>query len=287
MQGTCIYVNKVSKAYPDFTLNDIDIEVLRGNIVGLVGENGAGKTTLLKLILDLIPKDNGEIVVLGENNSGINRKIFEKVGVVLDEDFLPETLNAKQLNSIMAKLYAQWSELTYMELLDKFNIPINKKIVEFSKGMKMKLSIIISLSHNAELLILDEPTTGLDPIVREEILELFLKLKEDKNVSIFFSSHITSDLEKVADNIIFIHKGNIIFSEKKMNLIGKYKIITSKNKSYMKEIPIGTLYRESDADTSCLVKDNLNNLKDTKDVIIRDASLADIMNFYIKGEVVV
>ena len=162
---------------------------MRGNIVGLIGENGAGKSTLLKLILGLIKREKGKIIVLGSENINLNRNLLEDVGVILDENVIPENLNINQINNVMKSIYKKWDTKKYFDLIKRFKLPLDKKIKKFSKGMKMKLSLIVSIAHNPRLLILDEPTTGLDPVAREQILDMFLEFVQDSKNSILFSSH--------------------------------------------------------------------------------------------------
>ena len=206
-----IEVKNVSKKYKDFELKNISFNVPEGCIVGLIGENGAGKTTTIKSILNII-NVTGEIKVLGKNNKQNEKEIKEEIGVVLDDSFLSEYLNAKNINSIMKDFYSTWDEKIYIEYLKKFNLPMDKLIKDFSSGMKMKLKIITAISHKPKLLILDEPTSGLDPIVRNEILDIFRKfIKEDEKRSILISTHITTDLEHISDYIVFIENGRILF----------------------------------------------------------------------------
>lgn len=213
-----VEVNYAKKEYSDFLLDGINFSVPKCSIVGIIGENGAGKSTLLKIILGLTSLDGGNVRIMGANDLNKERTVFEKIGVVLDEDYLPNFLTPLNLNDIMKNLYHSWDENAYKQLIERFNIPVNKKTKDMSKGMKMKLSIIVSMSHEAELYVLDEPTTGLDPIAREDLLELFLELKEEGK-TILFSSHITTDLEKIADIILFIHNGKQIFYEAKEDIL--------------------------------------------------------------------
>lgn len=189
-----IELQNLSKRYKDFELKNISFNVPQGCIVGLIGENGAGKTTTIKSILN-ITKSEGTIKIFGEDIRKNEKKIKEKIGVVLDDSFLSEYLTPKQINSIMKDIYSTWEESKYIELLKQFNLPLNKLIKEFSSGMKMKLKIVVAISHNPQILILDEPTSGLDPVVRNEILDIFRKyIEEDETRSILLSSHITTAL---------------------------------------------------------------------------------------------
>ena len=176
-------------------------------------------------MLDIIERDSGDIYILDSEKNKVNNEIREKLGVVFDGNNFPEDLTPQKLNNVLTRIYKKWENKTFFEYIKKFNLPKTKKIKNFSKGMKMKLSISVALSHNAELLILDEATSGLDPIVRDDILDILLEFVQDENKSILISSHITSDLEKVADYIVFIHKGKVIFEETKDNLIYDYGIM--------------------------------------------------------------
>lgn len=187
-------VRNLTKKYKDAGIENINFNVPKGSIVGLIGRNGAGKTTTIKTILDISKKDSGEVVILGDSKLTIETK--NNIGVVFDGDTFPEILNIVKLNKMLKNIYKNWNEEVFFKYVEKLDLPTNKKLKQFSKGMKTKLSIIVSLSYNAKLLILDEPTSGLDPVVRDEILDIFLDFMQDENKGILVSSHITSDLEK-------------------------------------------------------------------------------------------
>lgn len=221
-----IEVKNLTKSFGDFTLKDLSFNVPSGTIMGLVGENGAGKSTAIKLIMNTLKADNGEVSVLGASNlSKEFTNLKQDIGVVLDEAYFPEVLNAKNINNIMKLIYKNWDENTYFEYIKKFSLPLTKIFKDFSRGMKMKLSIAVALSHNPKLLILDEATSGLDPMVRDEILDVFNEFTRDENHSIILSSHIISDLEKICDYICFIHKGEVLLVEEKDLLLEKYAVI--------------------------------------------------------------
>ena len=223
MEKTALELSNVSKQYKDFTLDNISFKVPQGSIVGLIGENGAGKSTTINAVLGLISKDSGTITMLGKTD--IDAVCKENIGVVFDGNNYPDMLTPKQLGKVFENIYSSWNKEKYEQLLKKFNLPLNKKIKKFSKGMKMKYAISVAFSHNSKLLILDEATSGLDPIMRDEILDMFLDFIQDEENSILVSSHITSDLEKVADYIVFIHNGKIVFSKPKDELLENYGII--------------------------------------------------------------
>lgn len=221
-----IEVNNLTKSYGDFTLDNISFTLPAGTIMGLVGENGAGKSTTIKLIMDAAKADSGNISVMGTSNQSKDfTELKQDIGVVLDEAYFPEVLNAKNINKIMKSTYQNWSEDIYFGYIDRFNLPLDKKFKDYSRGMKMKLSIAVALSHNPKLLILDEATSGLDPMVRDEILDVFNDFTRDENHSILLSSHIVSDLQKICDYICFIHKGKLIMSEEKDVILNKYAIL--------------------------------------------------------------
>lgn len=217
-----IEIKNLSKNYKDFSLDRISFTLPSGCILGLVGENGAGKSTIIKLMLDMIKKDSGEIHLLGEDYTLCSK---EDIGVVTEENGLPECMNIKEINSILKNIYKNWEEKTFFDYINKFSLPISKKIKDFSKGMKMKLYIAAALSHKAKLLILDEATSGLDPVVRDEILDIFYEFTRDENHSILISSHIVSDLEKLCDYIAFIHKGQLILCEEKDEMLNNYSFV--------------------------------------------------------------
>ena len=232
--NNALELRSVAKKYKDFTLDNINITLPSGYIMGFIGENGAGKSTTIKLILGLIERSSGQITVLGSNEVANNKSLKEHIGVVMDECSFPENLNAREINNIMKSCYKTWSERTYSKYLNQFALPDKKAVKEYSRGMKMKLSIAVALSHDSRLLILDEATSGLDPIVRDEILDVFLEFIQDEGHSIFISSHIISDLEKICDYITFIHKGKLIFSETKDELLHKYTLIKCSEEEYKK-----------------------------------------------------
>lgn len=220
-----IEVKNLTKNYKNFSLNQISFVVPKGCIMGFVGENGAGKTTTIKAVLDLIHPDGGEISILGESSRQLSRGLKAQIGVVFDGSNLHDSLTASEVNLVLKNIYPNWDEKSYHEYMSRFELPLDKRLKEFSRGMKMKLSIGIALSHQSKLLILDEATSGLDPMVRNEILDIFLEFIQDEEHTILLSSHIISDIEKIADYVTFIHKGNIVFSENKDELIYQYGVV--------------------------------------------------------------
>lgn len=212
----------VSKQYQSFKLDDVTFSLPGGAIMGLIGENGAGKSTTIKCILNLIRRDGGEITVFGRDNRTEDPAWKEDVGVVLDESTFHDALCAKEVGKILSRVYRQWDGALFEDYLKKFDLPGKKSIKEYSKGMKMKLSIAAALSHRPRLLILDEATGGLDPVVRDEILDEFLAFIQDEDHAILISSHITSDLEKVADYVTYLHKGRVAIQGAKDELLEHY-----------------------------------------------------------------
>ena len=221
-----IEIKGLVKEYPGFRLGSLDLTLPTGSIMGLVGENGAGKSTTIKLIMNAVRKDSGTVSVLDtDNQSAAFNMTKEDIGVVLDEAYYPEILNANDVGRIMASTYHQWEQETYEGYLQRFGLPQDKAFKDFSRGMRMKLAIAVALSHQAKLLILDEATSGLDPMVRDEILEIFNEYTRQENRSILLSSHIVSDLEKLCDYIAFLHKGQLVLCEEKDRLLEEYALV--------------------------------------------------------------
>lgn len=272
-----IVATELKKDYGEFNLN-VSVRVPKGNIVGLIGENGAGKSTFLKLILGLIESNGGSFEILNEKKINENRTIFENIGVVIDDNVIPENLNIIQVNKIMNDIYEQWDEEKFYRLTEELKLNKDKKIKEYSKGMKAKLSLMVALSHNPELLILDEPTTGLDPVVREQILDMFLDFVQDSSHSILFSSHIMDDLEKIADYIVFLKNGRVLLSEKKDNIIYEWGVLRceeDKLKNIEEKYIIA--YRSSSYGYDVLVNDKETIREMFEEVIIDDATLNETM----------
>ncbi len=283
MEKTALELSNVSKHYKDFTLDSISFKVPQGSIVGLIGENGAGKSTTINAVLGLINKDSGTVTMLGKTD--IDAVCKENIGVVFDGNNYPDMLTPKKLGKVFENIYSSWNKKKYEELLKKFNLPLDKKIKKFSKGMKMKYAISVAFSHNSKLLILDEATSGLDPIMRDEILDMFLDFIQDEENSILVSSHITSDLEKVADYIVFIHNGKIVFSKPKDELLENYGIIKC-GASLFDEIDKEKIiaYRKQDYEWQILVDDRQSAQKKYPKALIVPASIDEIMLMYVKGE---
>lgn len=218
-------IKNLKKTYTDFKLNGLNLTLPGGCIMGLIGENGAGKSTTIKLILDIIHRDSGSITVLGRDNREDASRIKEEVGVVMDEVGFPECLTARQVAKIMRYTYKNWDDAAYGKYLKDFSLPSDKEFKDFSRGMKMKLGIAVAMSHHPKLLILDEATSGLDPVVRDEVVDMLSEFTRDENHSILMSSHIVSDLEKLCDYVAFLHKGELLLCEEKDVLLERYGVI--------------------------------------------------------------
>ena len=218
-------IKNLTKSYPGFTLDNLNLTLPSGCIMGLIGENGAGKSTTIKLILDMIHKDSGSITILGKDNTDGIELTKEDIGVVMDEVGIPECFTVKQVGNVMKHTFRNWDNTEYARLVQKLALPDKKQFKEFSRGMKMKLGIAIALSHDAKLLILDEATAGLDPVVRDEVVEMLSDFTRDENHSILISSHIVSDLEKLCDYVAFLHNGKLLLCEEKDQLLSEYGLI--------------------------------------------------------------
>ena len=278
-----LIISGLTKTYKDFMLNGVSFSVPCGSIVGLIGENGAGKSTTINAVLGLIQKEAGSICVLGKEQP--DNEIKEQIGVVFDGNNYPEIFSTRKLNRVMKDIYHSWEEHTFLNLLKKFSLPTDKPIKQFSKGMKMKLAIAVALSHNSKLLILDEATSGLDPIIRDDILDILLDFAQDETHSILISSHITTDLEKIADYIVFIHEGQVVFSKLKDELIEQYGIIkcgAAQFEALDKSDII--VYRKMDYEWQVLVADRAAMKKKYPKTLIDSVSIDEIMLLYVKGE---
>lgn len=278
-------IKNISKTYKNFKLDDISFVLPCGHIMGLIGENGAGKSTIINCILDIIEKDSGSISVLGQKNDKNNVSLKENIGVVLDASDVYDNYTVKQVENIMKDVYKQWNHEVYDYYIQKFSLPLNKMIKDFSRGMKMKMAITIALSYQPKLLILDEATSGLDPIMRDEILDVFMEFVQDENHAILLSSHISSDLEKIADYITFIHEGKLILSTSKDELIYEYGLMKCRNDEFDKiEKEDIIRYRIKTYEVEILVKDREKMAKKYSNCIVDPTKLDDIMMLYVKGE---
>ena len=277
-----ILVQNLCKQFKDFSLDNVSFKVPKGRIVGFIGENGAGKSTTINLILNEIKKDSGQIQIFGLDNT--ITAIKENIGVVFDECNFHDVFTAANIEKILKGIYKTWDSNFFQKYLEKFKIPADKAINAFSKGMKMKLSIICAMAHRPKLLILDEATTGLNPVARDEVLDLFLKFIQDEDCSIFFSSHITSDIQKIADYVILIHQGKIIFEEQKDTLVYNYGVAKCGKEKFMLISPDDYItHRTTNMCEECLVRDKESFKRKYRDVIVDSVTLEDIMLSYVKG----
>ena len=218
-------IRDLTRHFGDFTLDSLNLTLPGGCILGLIGENGAGKSTTIRLILGMLRPDGGTVTILGRDNRDNLALTKQDIGVVLDEVGIPECMTPKQVGIVMADVFTRWDAKTYEGLLERFSLPENKKFKEFSRGMKMKLGLAVALSHEAKLLILDEATSGLDPVVRDEVVSILSEFTRDESHSILISSHIVSDLEKLCDYVAFLHKGKLLLCEEKDMLLSEYGIL--------------------------------------------------------------
>ena len=281
-----IEIKNLKKKYDDkFELGKIDITIPKGVIVGLIGENGAGKTTLIKLMLNIIKSDNGEIKIFGKDNKRKEKEIKEDIGVVLDNMFFPELLNAKDINNSMKDIYKNWDSKLYFSYLKEFDLPDNKSLKSMSKGMRKKLEIATALAHKPKLLILDEPTSGLDPVIRNEVLDIFQKFIEDEEHGVLLSTHITSDLEHIADEIIFIDKGKKVLQKSRDEIIDNYGILKC-DIDYFSNIDKKDIitYKKTKYAYEILVDDKEKTSKKYPSCVIDKITLEDLMVLVIKGE---
>ena len=272
----------VTKKYEDFTLDHVSFQVPRGCICGFIGQNGAGKTTTIQLVLDIIKKDEGSIKVFDRDMEKDGAELKEKIGVVFDEMGFHEFLTATEINRVMKNVYANWQEELFFDYLKRFSLPRKKRCGSFSRGMRMKLQIAVALSHEAELLIMDEPTSGLDPIVRNEILQIFQEYVMEENHTILPSSHITGDLERIADMVIFINRGKIVLSGDKDEILERHGLIKCK-KNDLKNIDPKDMVscRKSVFGVEVLVADREKCAKKYSSMVMEQTTLEEIMIFYV------
>lgn len=280
-----IEVKGLCKKYKGFALDNVSFTVPKGAIVGLVGENGAGKSTSIKAILGLIHTDGGEISLFGSDISRIDRQQKEMIGVVLDNCGFHDTLNCRDINKVMRQMYTQWDEAAFANYMERFKLPETKKVKEYSKGMKQKLAIAAALSHHAKLLIMDEATSGLDPIVRDEILDILLEFIQDEEHAVLISSHIISDLEKIADYITFLHQGRVAFSENKDVLLYDYGVVKCTEEDYrsMEKDHVLAVRRNA---YCCEVLINNREIFERKNrkLTVDSTTIEEIILFQVRGE---
>ncbi|MCY7217279.1 ABC transporter ATP-binding protein [Streptococcus cristatus] len=280
-------LENVNKKYEksNFSIRNISFSLPEGSILGFIGENGSGKSTTMNCILNILRKDSGKIEIFGKEMSDEDTDIRENIGVVYDSNNFPEHLTAEQLADIFEKIYSKWDNACFEEYMQRFSLPKSQKIKTYSRGMSMKLAIAVALSHESKLLILDEVTSGLDPIMRDEILDVLLEFVKQENHSILLSSHITSDLEKIADYIVFIHDGEIILNKTKDELIYEYGVIRCSENDFVSIATDDILsYMKKDYQIDVLVSDRKLMKKKYKNLIVDNVSLDEMMLLMVRGE---
>ena len=279
-------LENISKSFPksNFLLDKLSFSLPYGTILGFVGENGAGKTTTIGCILNTVIKDSGTVRLFGQEMQDRDTKLREKIGVVYDGDNFPGFWTAKQLSQVMRGFYRHWDNTLFQKYLTDFGLPEKQQIKHFSRGMTMKLAIAAALSHHPQLLVLDEATSGLDPVVRDEMLDVFLDFVQEENHSILLSSHITSDLEKVADYIAFIHNGRLVLTASKDDLIYHYAVLRCKESQFQAIDRADMIaFRKRDFQIDVLVPDGKEARKKYKDIVADHVSIDEIMLLLVKG----
>jgi len=283
MMKAVLEVNNLKKELGSFSLEQLTFSLKEGCITGFIGVNGSGKTTTIKTILGLYPKDDGSIKFFGKEIEKNEYEIKNRIGVVLDEGYFYEEMTLREMKSIIAPAYTNWDESVFLNYINRFNLKLDQKIATLSKGMRMKFAITLALSHHADLLIMDEPTSGLDPLIRNELMEILLDFMEEEGKSVFFSTHITSDLEKVADMLILIDNGEIVFNESKDELLERHALIKGDNSLInehstklflrLRQTPFGFQGITNKVDQVC---------EQMKDIIIERPTIEDVMLAYVK-----
>ena len=276
-------VNNLKKELGSFSLEQLTFSLKEGCITGFIGVNGSGKTTTIKTILGLYPKDDGSIKFFGKEIEKNEYEIKNRIGVVLDEGYFYEEMTLREMMSIIPPAYTNWDESVFLNYINRFNLKLDQKIATLSKGMRMKFAITLALSHHVDLLIMDEPTSGLDPLIRNELMEILLDFMEEVGKSVFFSTHITSDLEKVADMLILIDNGEIVFNESKDELLERHALIKGDNSLInehstklflrLRQTPFGFQGITNKVDQVC---------EQMKDIIIERPTIEDVMLAYVK-----
>ena len=279
-------INNLRKTYKGFSLKDINIKLEQGYITGFIGANGAGKSTTIKSILNLINRDSGDVKIFNKDNKTNDKELKNKIGVVLDEGYFYEELTLKEMKNIISPMYSNWDENQFNNYIRRFNLPLDRKISKLSKGMRMKYSIAIALSQNAELFIMDEPTSGLDPIVREELLEILSDIIQEENKTIFFSTHITSDLDKIADYLIIINDGKILLQGAKDEIIEEHRLVKGdKNLLTLENRKDFVAIKENSYGFEALTKE-ANKLSRTygDKLVMEKPNIEELMLYYIRSD---
>ena len=285
MNQNILEIHHLSKDYGTFRLEDVSFSLPRGVIMGLIGENGAGKSTTINCILGEVQKSGGDITLFGQAQAASEKENKDRIGVVFDENHFPDLFTPKELGQVMAGVYSHWDWAAYHAFLARFSLREDQKIKDFSKGMKVKLAFAVALSHGAELLILDEATSGLDPIVRDEVLDLLLDFVQDERHGVLVSSHITSDLEKVADYIVFLHQGRVVFCKPKDELRYRYGVLRCGQAQFADLDPADMVAcRRQDYEWEVLVADRDAARRKYPKAVVDPATMDEIMLLYVKGE---
>ncbi|GIO23393.1 ABC transporter ATP-binding protein [Oceanobacillus sp. J11TS1] len=274
----------ISKKFKEFSIENLDLQIKRGYITGFIGANGAGKSTIIKLMMNLLQADKGEVKVFGMDYFSHAKEIKERIGFVYDRNVFYEALSLKDISRIVAPAYKCWNNKQFKAYVDKFELPLNKPIKKFSKGMQMKASLAIALSHDAELIIMDEPTAGLDPAFRRELLDIFQEVMVDERRTIFFSTHITSDLDRIADYIVLIEKGEVLFNKPIYELKERYAIVKGSTNLLDRDTEESFIKIERSSTGFQALTNNVEEVKELfgDHVVMEEASLEEIM-FYVKG----
>lgn len=282
-----IELRNISKAFNGFRLENLSLDVKRGYVTGFIGANGAGKTTTIKMIMNLLKPDHGEVKVFGLNYKQHEKEIKERIGFVYDQNVFYDHVTFKEMKKIISRAYKRWDEKVFRYYVDKFELPLNKRMKTFSKGMKMKASLALALSHHAELIIMDEPTSGLDPVFRRELLEMLHELMVDGNKTIFFSTHITTDLERLADYIAFIQNGKLVFTKEFYKIEEEYALVKGSTDLLDRDTEKEFIaLRRTDTGFEALTS-NIDEVQRIfgDEVIIEKPTLEDIMYYSKRGEI--
>ena len=283
--NTILEVQGLKKEFKTFSLQDVSFSLQEGCITGFIGVNGAGKTTTIKSILGLVLKDAGSIKLFGKEISKNERELKNRIGLVLDEGYFYEEMTMREMKSVIAPAYSNWDEIVFKRNLERFRLQPKQKIATLSKGMRMKFAIALALSHHADLLIMDEPTSGLDPLVRSELMNILLEFMKDDGKSVLFSSHITSDLDKVADVVILIDKGRIVLSEEKDILLDTHGLVKGDKRVLNDHTRnLFLTLRETEYGFEGLTHNKADVRQRMKGVLIERPTIEDIMLGYVGGD---
>ena len=277
-----VEIRGLCKSFGSFGIRDLDLDIPRGYVVGLIGENGAGKTTLIKCITGANIPDSGEVRLFGS----LDRNGSEgRLGVVFDECHFFQQMNGEQIGKLMSSLFANWDDARYRELMSEFDIPLDKRVKDYSRGMRMRIQVAVALSHSPDLVIMDEATAGMDPAARDEFLDLVMEYMQDESHTVLMSSHITSDLERIADYIVFIHQGRIVMNGPKDEILESYGIVKGSEAAVLavgRENIVSV--KRDQFSTSALVRDRQGVAEAYPELVVDPASLDDIMVMVIRGD---